>query len=148
MPRWPLESHFSAEYLDALLAEVDGNLPLAQPAAATAASGPDTDSQHAAAGGSGGGGVHLASLAAGAHEAYAMAAGSEERAELARLAGAWLDGTISDPALLPPLASCSPAALRSLLLLCMQLEWEAVTGCYFSLDLLALRRAQRRWAKA
>lgn len=167
-PRWPVECHFSREYLQDLVAEVDAELaaPAApasgalQAAALLARRGNKSSAQKRAARGRGDESAaaagHTALLTPELHAAYA-AAGPEKRAQLASQADAMLaagrtqdaggaNGSCGSSAAPALTAELPPGVLRSHWLLRMQLEWEAAQAEPFSLDLLAQRRRQRRWA--
>jgi hypothetical protein len=154
-PRWPRECHFSREYMDDLLAEVDAELAQraqraqqaqhgsAQQQGGDAAAGhPLQDGQAAAAQAPA---VDPALLTAGAHAEYAGCGDAARRAALAAQADAMLEGEGGAPALacLP-----RPSLLRSHWLLRVQLEWEAAAAEPLDLALLARRRSQRRWERA
>lgn len=138
-PRWPLECHFSAEYLDDLLAQVDAALGAqaggsgggADRQGATAASAALPEASASASG----------LLTPNAHALYAAAASAVERASLADAA----DQLLQDGAL-----QAQPAGVvRSHWLLRLQLEWEALADQSRSasdvLQRWEQRRAQRRW---
>lgn len=148
-PRWPLECHFSAEYLGDLLGQVDAALSdsSSSPSGADAYGSQPAPAPDAAAPG----GLHPALLTAEAHAAYAAAASQEERVQLAAQADHMLQAAASPAATMwavPLLSEQPPAVLRSHWLLRMQLEWEAMSAEPFSLRSLRPweeRRVQRRW---
>ncbi|PRW59252.1 hypothetical protein C2E21_2426 [Chlorella sorokiniana] len=158
-PLWPAESHFSREYIEDLVAEVEAALQRAD----AEGGGSDMAAQGAASGG-GSSGAHPALLSDRLHAVYAAADGAE-RAQLARQADAALLAGVPQlaspadaaaqaagggaraaggaPALPALSAELAPAVLRSHWLLRLQLEWEAATAEPFSLPALAERRRQR-----
>ena len=132
-PRWPLECHFSAEYLDDLLAQVQAALR-PQDGGSSGADGP----QHAAAAPAAGEQSRL--LTPHAHALYAAAASGEERAALAAEADRLLQSGA--------LAEQAAGVVRSHWLLRLQLEWEVLADERAGKDVLQRweqRRAQRRW---
>ena len=168
-PQWPVEAHFSREYLRELLAAVDAALEgqveieagggAGLPAAAAGEEGEQpaakrqrrTQQQEEAAAAAG---VQPCLLTAGAHAAYAGSSSVEGREQLVEQADAMLAaaasaagaaGPAGQGAPVPALSELPAAVLRSHWLLRLQLEWEAGAAETLSLPLLAKRRQQRRW---
>ena len=167
-PQWPVEAHFSREYLQELLTAVDAALEgqvdikagggaglLAAAAAAGEGGQPAAKKQRRAQqaqeeAAAAAPGVQPCLLTAGAHAAYAGSS-VEEREQLVKQADAMLDAAAGatsaagQGAPVPALSELPPAVLRSHWLLRLQLEWEAGAAETLSLPLLAKRRQQRRW---
>ena len=168
-----MECHFSREYMEDLLGQVDSALarfppaqpaePAGQPRAAAPAAGQTpganrrrrappaavaaAEAQQGVGAGSGSSGVEACLLTGEAHAAYA--AGSQEQRQLlvqqadAMLAAASAGGPASS--VVPALAGQEAHVVRSHWLLRVQLEWEAAAAQPLDLALLATRRQQRRW---
>ncbi|EFN57548.1 hypothetical protein CHLNCDRAFT_143179 [Chlorella variabilis] len=175
-PRWPVECHFSREYMEDLLGQVDSALarfppaqpaePAGQPRAAAPAAGQTpganrrrrappaavaaAEARQGVGAGSGSSGVEACLLTGEAHAAYA--AGSQEQRQLlvqqadAMLAAASAGGPASS--VVPALAGQEAHVVRSHWLLRVQLEWEAAAAQPLDLALLATRRQQRSEAEA
>ena len=162
-PRWPVECHFSREYVEDLLEEVNDALARSSGSGGgggTAGGAPAAKRpRHASP-------PHPAQAPAGllpclltsdAHAEYAkqLSMHGRQATQLVRQADAMLEASAaargggsdgaSAPAV-PALAEQPLPVLRSHWLLRLQLEWQAAADEPLDLERLALRRRQRRWA--